>query len=282
MEPGSAKRSVFVGAEDAFESACWVCGAVGRFRRRRTALSETYRCPACNASLRYQGQARAIVRSYARHGSRTIAELVDEPEFRELNILEPAGARVLRRYFRRVAGYVRTVYDPAAKPGEVRDDERYEDLMQLTFASESIDLVVTSDVFEHVRHPDRAFAEVFRVLRSGGMHIFSIPVRWPMRPRTIPRVDVTGADDVPLLRPVFHHSENNVVYNDFGADLLELLDEIGFVTDPMLFASSVEVTSHHVTFCSTRPAPRIEPVQQLPLDNGEVLPEIDLRAGPAA
>jgi len=82
------------------------------------------------------------------------------------------------------------------------------------------------------------------------------------------------------LRPVFHHSENNVVYNDFGADLLDLLDELGFVTDPMLFASSVEVTSHHVT--SAPPVPcRASNGTAAPARQRGSAPEIDLRAGPA-
>ncbi len=128
---------------------------------------------------------------------------------------------------------------------------RCEDLMRLSFASESIDLVITSDIFEHIRHPYRAFGEVYRVLRQGGMHIFTVPGRWPMRESTCVRVDVSGEEDVLLVPPEYHY--HDLVYNNFGYDLLDRLDEMGFVTDPMLFASTTALTSSQVTFCSKRP-----------------------------
>ena len=36
-------------------------------------------------------------------------------------------------------------------------------------------MFVTQDVLEHVFHPDRAIAEIHRVLKPGGMHIFTAP-----------------------------------------------------------------------------------------------------------
>jgi SAM-dependent methyltransferase len=146
-----------------------------------------------------------------------------------------------------------------AAPGEVRDGVRCEDLMRLSFADQSFDLVVTSDIFEHVRHPYQAFEEVYRVLHDGGMHIFTVPCRWPMRERTVSRVDVSGPEDVFVEEPMYHGP--HLVYNDFGLDLLDRLDAVGFVTDVMLFASTSETTSKQATFCSVRPLRRGTPVQ---------------------
>jgi SAM-dependent methyltransferase len=36
-------------------------------------------------------------------------------------------------------------------------------------------MIVTQDVFEHIPDPNRGFAEVARVLKSGGAHVFTIP-----------------------------------------------------------------------------------------------------------
>ncbi len=52
---------------------------------------------------------------------------------------------------------------------------RSENIEDLTFADESIDIFVTQDVLEHVFHPDRAIAEIHRVLKPGGTHIFTAP-----------------------------------------------------------------------------------------------------------
>lgn len=240
------------GPEDWYEGLCSVCGVEGRFVRDRMSISESYRCPACKGHLRYQGQGRAIVRAFARHGERSVAELVGTSTFRRLHIYEPGTLGPFRPLLRRLKGYVQSTFDVGSAQQKPERKVRREDLMDLSFEPMSFDLVITSDIFEHIRHPDRAFAEVYRVLRPGGWHIFTIPGRWPLRPHTVARVDVSGRFDVMLLPPVFHNRDH-LVYNDFGLDLLQSLDRIGFATDPMLFASSTVTTSAQVTFCSRRP-----------------------------
>ena len=47
--------------------------------------------------------------------------------------------------------------------------------MALSYDDASIDLILSSDVFEHVPDPYRAHAEVHRVLRPGGHHVFTVP-----------------------------------------------------------------------------------------------------------
>ena len=49
------------------------------------------------------------------------------------------------------------------------------DLERLAFADQSFDAVTANMVVEHVEHPDRALAEVRRVLRPGGVFIFHTP-----------------------------------------------------------------------------------------------------------
>ena len=261
------KHPPYTGPLDQYEGACSVCGQPGQFTRERLGIAETFHCKSCRAALRYQGQARAILRAFARRGARSIAALVEEPEFARVAIFEPGSIGPLRRYLRRVDEYVRSEYDPSAAPGDLRDGVRCEDLMRLSFANQSFDLVVTSDIFEHVRHPYRAFEEVYRVLRDGGMHIFTVPGRWPLRERTLSRVDVSGPEDVLVEEPV-HHGPH-LVYNDFGLDLLDRLDAVGFVTDVMLFASTSETTSKQVTFCSVRPFKRDAPLQTQSRAEGE-------------
>ena len=46
-----------------------------------------------------------------------------------------------------------------------------QDLEPLTFADEQLNLVVTEEVFEHILHPELAFQEAHRVLKSYGHHV---------------------------------------------------------------------------------------------------------------
>ena len=112
-------------------------------------------------------------------------------------------------------------------------------------ADNSFDVVITSDVLEHVRRPYDGFTEVRRVLRPGGVHIFSIPITFPMRKRTRARVDTSGEDDVFLIEPRYHNGKH-LVYTDFGADLITRLSELGFDTEVVRFEASDEETARRI------------------------------------
>jgi SAM-dependent methyltransferase len=249
--PGAAPK---VPDDDSFEGTCNVCGEHQSFVRRNASLREGYRCATCKASLRYRGQADAILRTYARTSS-SIAEIIAEAEFASLSFWEPGVLGPFRQYFSQMPHYVVSDFWPDVRPGDERDGVRCEDLMALTFADESFDLVLTSDIFEHVRKPYVGFAEVHRVLRRGGRHIFSIPVQEPMRAATLARVDTTGDEDVNILEPRYHLGPGNsqhIVYNDFGRDVVENLEAVGFDTAIIRFESESAEASRLVTFCSTK------------------------------
>ena len=241
--------------DDSFAGTCNVCGEEQLFVRKNASLREGYRCRSCKASLRYRGQADAILRTYATDGSSTLAQLVGEPAFASLSFWEPGVLGPFRAHFTTMPGYVMSDFWPDVAPGDERDGVRCEDLMSLTFDDGSFDLVVTSDIFEHVRKPFVGFAEVHRVLRPGGRHIFSIPVQEPWRATTQVRVDTSGPEDVHLLEPRYHLGPGNsqhIVYNDFGRDLVDGLAEVGFDTDVIRFESPNAEASRLLTFRCTK------------------------------
>ena len=213
-------------------------------------MREHHACRGCGASLRYRLQASAITATYGRIDA-TLAELVLEPSFRELAIYEPGIVGPFRALLSELPGYVNSYYWANIAAGEEHDGVRSEDLRSLTYADDSFDLVITSDIFEHVRGPMRAFAEIFRVLRPGGYHIFTVPLRWPFSGTSESRVDYSGPEDVFTVPPVYHGSptdpKGSLVYTDFGMDLPEDLRGLGF-----------ETVTHHghtyaVTFVSRKP-----------------------------
>jgi len=52
---------------------------------------------------------------------------------------------------------------------------RHEDLTNLSFDSNSFDLMITLDVFEHIPNFQGAFEESFRILDTNGVLVFTIP-----------------------------------------------------------------------------------------------------------
>lgn len=190
-----------------------------------------YRCAACHASLRYRHQAEVLVSLYGRK-ARTLAALTRETTFAGLAIYEPGISGPFRRFLRGLRHYTNSYYWRGVSPGDVHQGVRCESLHRLTFADDCFDVIISSDIFEHVRNPEIAFGELFRVLKPGGRHVFTVPFRWPFEARSVARVDTTSAEDVHLLPPVYHGSpvdpEGSLVYTDFGMDLPEQLREIGF------------------------------------------------------
>ena len=61
------------------------------------------------------------------------------------------------------------------RPGETVRGTRHEDLQALSFPDASFDVVITSDVMEHVPHAPTAEREIVRVLRPRGWYLFTIP-----------------------------------------------------------------------------------------------------------
>jgi len=53
---------------------------------------------------------------------------------------------------------------------------RHEDLVATSFPSEYFDIVVTSEVLEHIPDAHRAEAEIVRILQPAGSYIFTVPL----------------------------------------------------------------------------------------------------------
>jgi hypothetical protein len=253
--PEAAATAARTFAPHEYEDLCTVCGIRARFRREAYSIRETYSCPTCRSSLRYREQAAVLVQLFARRGATSLARLAREEHFGRLRIYEPGRIGPFRRYLRPLPGYRESFYWPDVAPGAVRDGVRCEDLMALTFPDASFDLIITSDILEHVRRPFVAFDELRRVLAVGGIHVFSIPVMHPMPPRSVFRVDTSGEADVHILPPHYHgapHGGRSLVYTDFGADLLDRLRDLGFATTVVRTRSSVEELQPMLTFYSVK------------------------------
>lgn len=216
-----------------YEGFCTVCGRWVFFRDMASPIRETYQCMECRASMRERVTASAIISAYGNGQIISLAELALKDSFAKLNIFEPGVSGAFRPFLSTIANYHNSFYWEGLAPGALKDGVRNEDLTRLSFSDGEFDLVITSDIFEHIRKPWDGFAEVRRVLRPGGYHIFSIPILLPMPKKTVERVDTTGPEDQFTLEQVYHgdgRGGRSLVYTDFGADIFEKLFDHGFKT----------------------------------------------------
>ncbi|QNI37177.1 class I SAM-dependent methyltransferase [Edaphobacter albus] len=108
-----------------------------------------------------------------------------------------------------------------------RDGIRCEDITNLTYPDCSLDLIISSDVLEHVPALEVAFQESYRVLRPGGSHIFTIPTR----PMTRKRAEIVDNQIRHLTEPEYHSDPLNpagiLAFWDFGLDAIDMFSSSG-------------------------------------------------------
>jgi SAM-dependent methyltransferase len=215
-----------------YHGLCSVCGAKGEFvRGTGHSTRESFPCPSCRASLRYRDQAALVLDEFARGRSISLANLVASGRMADADIYEPALKGPFVNAFKALPRYVRSYYWPERAPGAVdAHGVRNEDITALSFADNSFDLVITSDVMEHVYDYKSAFAEIFRVLKPGGVHVFSIPNAWPLPDVSEARVSIVDGVEHHIKEARYHTSGDGtpcIVYTDFGADLIGVIDGLG-------------------------------------------------------
>ncbi|WP_239142739.1 class I SAM-dependent methyltransferase [Variovorax sp. WS11] len=117
-------------------------------------------------------------------------------------------------------------------PGDLVAGRRHEDLQRLSFGDEVLDLVLSSDVLEHMPEPYEAHREIFRVLKPGGRHIFTVPFdgHASLDDR---RAALIGGEVVYLADKLFHGDpvrpdQGILVWTIFGLEMLVQLAKIGF------------------------------------------------------
>ena len=108
---------------------------------------------------------------------------------------------------------------------------RHEDATHLSLPDAHYDLIVSNDVFEHVPSPIDAFSECARVLKPGGRIIATFPFHSD-RESSLTRAR-PGSTGIEYIEPPLYHGnpisdEGSLVYTDFGWDLIDMMNEVGF------------------------------------------------------
>jgi SAM-dependent methyltransferase len=152
-----------------------------------------------------------------------------------LVIYNTEAGRQIHDQLAAMPGYLCSEYfGETYRSGDVVGGRMHQDLMALSFDDKSIDLVVSSDVFEHIPDPYRAHREIHRVLKPGGIHVFTVPfyqTEFEDEDRTI--TDIRG-NTVFIKDPIYHgdpiRSGGALVHKIFSLEMLVKLRKVGFRT----------------------------------------------------
>lgn len=236
---------------------CSLCGHRGlfKFQGKRSVRSD-YACASCSADVRHRDLAAVILDEFGRGLYTSLAHLVRDERFKATQIYEPSLRGPFVKYFRKLPSYVQSYFWPDVPLGELHNGVPCQDLRQLTFEENTFDLVVSSDVFEHVFEPDRAFEDIFRVLRKGGVHIFAIPFHWPVAAKSQTRCADIDGQEHHILPPEYHvagDGSKSLVVTDWGADIVDMLEAIGYSVSVVRRSGPLFPLHTNATFVARKP-----------------------------
>jgi SAM-dependent methyltransferase len=212
---------------------CPVCGHLALARGFGENLRETGRCSRCGSTNRNRQVAVVACRAATERTGRRVRDL-GELSRSGLVVYNTEAQGPVHEALRAMPGYRASEYfGPEHTPGELVGGTLHEDLLALSFPDESIDLVLSSDVFEHVPDPYRGHTEVHRVLRPGGHHVFTVPFHQHAHLDDV-RARLVDGEVQHRSEPIYHddpvRAEGTLVFTIFGLEMLVRLADLGFDT----------------------------------------------------
>jgi SAM-dependent methyltransferase len=223
---------------------CNVCAASGtpffdfpdlelRREHRIGELRETLQCRHCRATMRHRTLAAALLRALSQRAGASLTSIQEaaRANLRDIRILDTDALSPISARMRQRPDYWVSSFQPQ-EPFDVQLAPRHWniDLEKIGFPDESFDVLLTSDVMEHVRGIEAAHAEIHRVLKPGGLYIFTVP--YDAGCATHHRlIDTSGPQDRFIVPPQYHGdplSGGILAYRVFGRALHLDLAALGF------------------------------------------------------
>lgn len=155
---------------------------------------------------------------------------LDLPPGSEVYELSSKGAlvRYLRKRYRNL--HLSEFFDDT-RPGGYRKGVQCQDLQALTFADDSFDLITGTEVLEHVPDDRRGFCEMARVLRPGGVTVFTVPLRESANTLERARLEDNGGI-IHMTEPEYHFDRLRgagkvLAFRTYGLDICDRLKDAG-------------------------------------------------------
>ena len=195
-------------------------------------LRETLSCRSCGSTNRQRTLAHGVITALRESFAYDGYDLVQlKPRQRRIDLWDTDAFSPLSAPIRGAVNLTLSKYLADVPFGvEVEPGIFNIDLQKISFGSGSFDLIISSDVMEHVRDDTAAHREIFRCLRPGGTYLFTVPYLEEL-PLTRQLVDTSGATDA-FLEPPHYHGDpltgKILSYRIYGRDLAARLEGIGF------------------------------------------------------
>ena len=219
---------------DGYDGWCGACGASTRFSYDMRAdnsvdLREQMVCRTCNLNARHR-VSLGLLADLHPPSERTRVYVTEQasPAFRWIQARYPevVGSEFFTREQEpELQAHLRRLLGNQARLN-------FEDVTRLSFADESVDAIVSSDVLEHVPDFRAALENFHRVLAHDGDLVLTVPFL-DADERSVRRAEIDANGEIRhLVEPEYHGDpvspEGVLAFHSFGWDLLDELRECGF------------------------------------------------------
>lgn len=201
---------------------CHICGNLVDFNIGEDAtLLREAKCSCCGASIRNSDVAQQILK-YIKCEKASLKE-----SFRELSsieILNTCASGAIHNILKNHDRYTCSEFFDGIMPGDYFEGIINVDLTNIPFKNNTFDIVISEDVFEHIENYSKAFLEIYRVLKPGGVHIFTVPIH-----------EAHLTESRVGKKTVYHGNPNpqngekgSLVITDWGNDIQKIVSQYGF------------------------------------------------------
>jgi SAM-dependent methyltransferase len=196
---------------------CVLCGCGWQVRLRRDEIA--VRCLRCGASAITQSLVDVVLQACG--------------DLAQLSVYELSAAGALVDWLRPRAGrLITSEFFDAVAPGESHHGVVCQDVQRLTFDDACFDVCTSTEVFEHVEDDIAGFREILRVLRPGGVCVFTVPLG--TNAGTVERTAWRDGRRVAVLPAEYHadryRGQRVFCYRNYGTDIVARLRDAGFAS----------------------------------------------------
>ena len=205
---------------------------------RRTLAVKKGICPFCGTSLIIKLADNSIsvrcVRCHASALHMSIGQVLKKlvPDIADKYVYEMSSRGPYFEFLKSRCRYLTvSEYFDDVLPGSFKGGVQCQDVHRLTYPDQCFDICTSTEVFEHVADDLKGFAEMRRILRPGGLFVFTVPLSDVAT--TVQRAELIDGKPRHLLQPEYHgdviRGERKVlVFRDYGSDIVDRLRHAGF------------------------------------------------------
>ena len=217
---------------------CNVCGDRRRLTRKMDVKPtdnwpEEFHCERCHSLNRTRALADVLIKPYRQFHGSSVREAA--PYLADLRIHAFGRAGAIHRILQASKNFSCSDFFGHVPVGEhAPNGILCQDLQRLTFRNEELDICISEDVFERVPDPTRGFSEIYRTLKPGGCNLFAVPFNPELTASATrgPYLKNDANEDVLPPEGCGDPSRlKDATYTDFGQDLIQILESIGFVVN---------------------------------------------------